>query len=319
MRDLTTIIGRPSLDTLFQVNFSFGNYPIWLKGFGERDGYKRTQGVGFKEKLAIMCTEAEIPGTSFQTSLAVGHHQGIQEEFPNLRTFPPLNLTFYVDADHVVLEIMEAWMTYINPITGSKRNLSAYGRFNYPETYKEILHVTKFERDTFLESFGRGSSGTDASGLDFDDENAFNQGLTTIKEAETKLLSYEFVNCWPTNMTSMRVAYGQSNVLRCSVQLAYDRYFTNYNYEQTNNAATESFYEQLDDDEKAARYNQKRKLNNYEFAFSINEIGFVKCSIEKAYIDKKIEFKKPISCHLFPIRTHEYSDFEAINYEKIKY
>ena len=231
MRDLTTIIGRPSLDTLFQVNFSFGNYPIWLKGFGERDGYKRTQGVGFKEKLAIMCTEAEIPGTSFQTSLAVGHHQGIQEEFPNLRTFPPLNLTFYVDADHVVLEIMEAWMTYINPITGSKRNLSAYGRFNYPETYKEILHVTKFERDTFLESFGRGSSGTDASGLDFDDPDAFNQGLTTIgRKAETKLLSYEFVNVWPTNMTSMRVAYGQSNVLRCSVQFAYDRFFTTFNY-----------------------------------------------------------------------------------------
>ena len=42
-----------------------------------------------------MCTQAEIPGTSFQTSLAVGHHQGIQEEFPNLRTFPPLNLVFY--------------------------------------------------------------------------------------------------------------------------------------------------------------------------------------------------------------------------------
>ena len=164
-------------------------------------------------------------------------------------------------------------MTYINPITSEKRNLNAFGRFNYPEDYKEIIHITKFERDTLLEgSRGRGDSGTDASGLDFDDENAFNQGLTTIKEAETKLLSYEFVNCWPTNMTSMRVAYGQSNVLRCSVQLAYDRYFTNYNYEQTNNAATESFYEQLDDDEKAARYNQKRKLNNYEFAFAEDQI-----------------------------------------------
>ena len=40
--------------------------------------------------------------------------------------------------------------------------------------------------------------------------------------------------------------------------------------------------------------------------------------IEKAYNDGAIEFKKPISCHLFPIRTTEYRDFEAINYEKIK-
>ena len=233
MRDLSTIIGRPSLDTLFQVNFSFGNFPIWLKGFGDRDGYKRTQGLGFKEKLAIMCTEAEIPGTSFQTSLAVGHHQGIQEEFPNLRTFPPLNLTFYVDADHVVLEIMEAWMTYINPITGSKRNLSAYGRFNYPETYKEVLHVTKFERDAFID------------------------------KSETKLLSYEFVNVWPTNMTSMRVAYGQSNVLRCSVQFAYDRYFTKVAYEQTNNAVEASFFDQLSNQEQKALYDLKRSFNSY--------------------------------------------------------
>ena len=88
--------------------FSFGNFQTWLEGFGQSDGFKRTQGRGFREKLSLLCAEAEIPGTSFQTSLAVGHHQGIQEEFPNLRTFPPLNLTFYVDADHVVLEIFES-------------------------------------------------------------------------------------------------------------------------------------------------------------------------------------------------------------------
>ena len=35
-------------------------------------------------------------------------------------------------------------MTYINPIKHRKRDYSAYSRFNYPEDYKEILHVTKF-------------------------------------------------------------------------------------------------------------------------------------------------------------------------------
>ena len=87
----------------------------------------------------------------FFKQLAVGHHQGIQEEFPNLRNFPPLNLTFYCDADMVILEVLETWMTYINPIQGNKRNSSAYTRFNYPEDYKEIIHITKFERDTFIE------------------------------------------------------------------------------------------------------------------------------------------------------------------------
>ena len=45
------------------------------------------------------------------------------------------------------------------------------------------------------------------------------------------MTSYEFVNVWPTNLTSMRVAYGDSNVLRCSVQFAYDRFFTDFNYD----------------------------------------------------------------------------------------
>ena len=267
MRDLTPLIGRPSLDTLYQVSFSFGNFEKWL---GESDlvaGSSRTQGTTFMNKMAIMCTEAEIPGTAFQTSLAVGHHQGIQEEFPNLRSFPPLNLTFYVDADHVVIEVLETWMTYINPITNNKRNLNAYGRFNYPEDYKEIIHITKFERDSFLE----GNTTRTNRQRDFDDpdNNVFGTNIF-VEETPTKLLSYEFVNCWPTNMTSMRVAYGQSNVLRCSVQLAYDRYFTNYNYEQTNNAVEKSFFDQLSNKEQKALYDLNRKENSYLHQYIAN-------------------------------------------------
>lgn len=200
-RDLQEVVGRPSVDTQFQVVFSFGNYQNWLSAIGGDIPRARTNGLDFKEKMSIMCAEAELPGTQYQTSLAVGHHQGIQEEFANLRTFPPLNLTFYVDADHVILEALETWMTFINPISNNKRNYNAFGRFHYPEDYKEIMHITKFERDAFTDG------------------------------AKTKLSSYEFVNVWPTNMTSMRVAYGNSNVLRLSVRFAYDRFFTNFHYD----------------------------------------------------------------------------------------
>ena len=34
-------------------------------------------------------------------------------------------------------------------------------------------------------------------------------------------------------MTSMRVAYGDTNVLRCSVQFAYDRFFADFGYTDT--------------------------------------------------------------------------------------
>lgn len=46
-----------------------------------------------------------------------------------------------------------------------------------------------------------------------------------------------------------------------------------------------------------------------------DELGIVKCAIEHVYKEGKIDFKKPISCHLFPIRITEYEAFEAVNYE----
>lgn len=50
---------------------------------------------------------------------------------------------------------------------------------------------------------------------------------------------------------------------------------------------------------------------------TFNEQGIGKCGIELAYENKTIEFQKPISCHLYPIRHTriEQVDFEALNYE----
>ncbi len=42
--------------------------------------------------------------------------------------------------------------------------------------------------------------------------------------------------------------------------------------------------------------------------------GVCKCTIEKAHSEGLIDFRKPISCHLYPIRTTRYNDFEALNY-----
>ncbi|MEY5041816.1 MAG: hypothetical protein RLZZ414_1369, partial [Bacteroidota bacterium] len=39
----------------------------------------------------------------------------------------------------------------------------------------------------------------------------------------------------------------------------------------------------------------------------------LKCGIEQAYNEGKIDFKKPISCHLFPVRIKEYKTFTAVN------
>ena len=49
-----------------------------------------------------------------------------------------------------------------------------------------------------------------------------------------------------------------------------------------------------------------------------DEKGILKCSIEKSFHDGKSDFRKPVSCHLFPIRITEYKRFDAINYEQLK-
>ena len=44
--------------------------------------------------------------------------------------------------------------------------------------------------------------------------------------------------------------------------------------------------------------------------------GTALCGIEEAYNQGIIDWKKPVSCHLYPIRIQDYSEFSAVNYHK---
>ena len=49
------------------------------------------------------------------------------------------------------------------------------------------------------------------------------------------------------------------------------------------------------------------------FVYYENDIAF--CGLEKAYFDKKTFFRKPISCHLFPIRIRRFGG-DILQYER---
>ena len=52
-------------------------------------------------------------------------------------------------------------------------------------------------------------------------------------------------------------------------------------------------------------------------AYTVFENDVAKCGIEKAFYDGKINFKKPISCHLYPIRINvQRNGYEALNYDR---
>jgi len=59
-------------------------------------------------------------------------------------------------------------------------------------------------------------------------------------------------------------------------------------------------------------------VNNRQCAYSYyDKKGILNCSIEKAFLEGKTNFRKPLSCHLFPIRITEYEKFDAVNYQEL--
>lgn len=57
-------------------------------------------------------------------------------------------------------------------------------------------------------------------------------------------------------------------------------------------------------------------INGGECAYAIEENGVCWCAIEKAWSQGKSAFRKPESCHLYPIRITRYAGFEALNFHK---
>jgi hypothetical protein len=47
-----------------------------------------------------------------------------------------------------------------------------------------------------------------------------------------------------------------------------------------------------------------------------DEHSILHCAIEKAYKDGKSNFRKPISCFLYPVRINEKSEYNMVNYDR---
>ncbi len=61
-----------------------------------------------------------------------------------------------------------------------------------------------------------------------------------------------------------------------------------------------------------------RSIDKKDCVFVYYDGDIAKCSIEKAYLEGKIKFRKPISCHLFPIRTANFGG-DVLRFEEFKH
>lgn len=215
------LFGQLSVTSQFKVSLFFGSTST-----GQDDVNNHLIGCGIFDnainslKYDFMCHSATLPGSSFSTIEEAGSRQGITEKFAAMRTFPDLTLEFYVDSEYGIIRLFEEWLNYINPLydstggnilpadrAGSTSRRSAlnennYYRVKYPSSYKREISVTKFERNIFA-----------------------NPNLQDDAFSETPdMLTYRFINIFPTQLTALPVSYEGSTVTKTSVSFSYDRY-----------------------------------------------------------------------------------------------
>ena len=58
-------------------------------------------------------------------------------------------------------------------------------------------------------------------------------------------------------------------------------------------------------------------VGDAECAYSYNSDGVTLCAIEKAWVEGRTAFRKPVSCHLYPIRVARFGDGSlGLNYHR---
>jgi hypothetical protein len=57
-------------------------------------------------------------------------------------------------------------------------------------------------------------------------------------------------------------------------------------------------------------------IEGKECAYTYFENGIAFCAIEKAYFKGLVKFRKPISCHLYPVRVKKYPEITVVNYHR---
>lgn len=169
-------------------------------------------------KYDFLCSDASIPGVSFNSNQELGSRQGIIENFPSYRVFPPFEVTFYVDSEFKIIRLFEAWVNYINPLytvnnteaketklsgMGSFNSRNEFFRFRYPDTYKRTISISKFERN-------------------------FNVvGSNTVRDVPT--VTYRMLEAYPDQINSIPVNYDGSLITKTTIRFLYSRYIIEYN------------------------------------------------------------------------------------------
>lgn len=223
------MVGEISVTSQFKVSLHMPSVgtninPESLENWLSRDGLLDTPDD--VTTYDFMCSEASLPGATFNTNTEFGSRQGVTEIFPTNRLYPTFDLSFYVDSQYRMIRLFEEWMNYINPLysfSGSEakpnrggtgysnfKNRPDYYRMRYPDTYKRIISVTKFERD-FLK------------------DPTKSPGVTGNNFRNQTSITYRMIDAFPINITAIPVTYEASIITKSRISFSYSRFIIERN------------------------------------------------------------------------------------------
>jgi hypothetical protein len=164
------------------------------------------------QEISLLAYEAVLPGSSYELGSVFGDRQGVTEQYPTKRIYPPVDVSFYIKNDYEVLRFFDGWMNLISPLSKDGGVApESYYKFNYPSVYECDINIVKFERD--LRPSDQRLS-----------KRGYEGGIN-----DPKTYTYTLINAYPTNLISVPLSYEQSNVLRTTVTFNYDRFFVQKN------------------------------------------------------------------------------------------
>ena len=169
---------RPSLTSKFSISITS---PSVLSNF-----------FSDVDEFHMSCSEASLPGVSLNTQEITGDRHGVTERNAYRRMYDDrLDLTFYVEGEkYSQIRYFEKWINFIvgDDTRDVRTGRDYHYKVQYPNDYKTIMQVTKFEKD---------------------DGNS---------------LTYTFRDAYPIAINSMPLSYGSTDLLKCTVSMTYLRY-----------------------------------------------------------------------------------------------
>jgi len=226
LTDTSTKFGNitPAFNNNYDVSIDFSGTQD-LRGFINQHGFYDQNGgreslYNAGSYLALFCSEAVLPGSDIQVGQVDGLRQGLSQHYATFRRFPDILLTYYSQTDYYTNDVFNAWMEFISPTriksgesnttfgtsSEQRKQIPAFRRIKYPETYKCNMEITAFSKDV-NDEFSK-----------LNKTSRFNNQLPSS-------ITYHVRNVFPSSIVAAPLAYGRAELIKTTITFKYEQYF----------------------------------------------------------------------------------------------